>query len=58
LYGKRIVIFKESGVNFASDFSDLGYISFEKDQLEAKMGDLLKELVSFGILEIRAAAAR
>jgi predicted nucleotide-binding protein len=57
LYGRRIVIFKESGVDFASDFSDLGYISFDKDRLDAKMGDLLKELVSFGILEIRAASA-
>ena len=33
LYENRIVIFKEKGVTFPSDFSDLGYIEFEKDQL-------------------------
>lgn len=32
LYENRIVIFKEKGVSFPSDFSDLGYIEFEKDQ--------------------------
>ena len=55
LYGKRIVIFRERDVSFASDFSDLGYITFEKDRLDATMAELLKELVAFGIVEIRAA---
>jgi predicted nucleotide-binding protein len=55
LYGKRIVIFRERDVTFASDFSDLGHITFEKDRLDATMTDLLKELVAFGIVEIRAA---
>ncbi len=54
LYDRRIVIFKESGVTFPTDFSDLGYISFEADQLEAKMGDLFSELVSLDVLEVRA----
>lgn len=56
LYGKRIVIFRERDVTFASDFSDLGYITFEKDRLDATMSELLKELVAFGIVEIRAAS--
>jgi hypothetical protein len=48
LYGKKIIIFKEDGLDFASDFSDFGHISFEKDRLDAKTLDLLKELVAFG----------
>jgi predicted nucleotide-binding protein len=55
LYGRRIVIFREKDVTFASDFSDLGYITFDRDRLDATMAELLKELVAFGIVEIRAA---
>jgi predicted nucleotide-binding protein len=54
LYDRRIVIFKESSVTFPSDFSDLGYIEFQSDQLEAKMGDLFAELVALDVLEVRA----
>jgi predicted nucleotide-binding protein len=52
LYGKNIVIFKEEGVAFASDFSDLGYIKFDKDNLHAKASELLGELIGFGLLKI------
>lgn len=54
LYDNRIVIFKEKGVSFPSDFSDLGYIEFEKDQLVAELGSLFSELVGLDILEVRA----
>ncbi len=54
LYDNRIVIFKEKNVNFPSDFSDLGYIEFEKDQLVAELGSLFAELVALDILEVRA----
>ena len=54
LYDTRIVIFKEKGVSFPSDFSDLGYIEFEKDQLVAELGALFAELVGLDILEVRA----
>ena len=54
LYENRIVIFKEKDVSFPSDFSDLGYISFEKDQLVAEIGTLFAELVSLDVLEVRA----
>lgn len=54
LYENRIVIFKEKGVSFPSDFSDLGYIEFERDQLVAELGSLFKELVGLDILEVRA----
>lgn len=45
-YDQRIVIFKESGVAFPSDFRDLGYIEYEKGQLAGKTMDLLKELIA------------
>lgn len=54
LYENRIVIFKERGVSFPSDFSDLGYIEFEKDRLVAELGSLFSELVGLDILEVRA----
>jgi len=55
LYGKKIVIFKENEVSFGSDFKDLGYISFDTDQLEAKTMELMKELIRFGLLRVSAA---
>jgi Predicted nucleotide-binding protein containing TIR-like domain len=54
LYENRIVIFKEASVSFPSDYSDLGYIEFEKDQLVAELGKLFSELVALEILEVRA----
>ena len=52
LYGNKIVIFKEEGVSFASDFKSIGYISFEKDKLEAKTGELISELIELGFLQL------
>jgi predicted nucleotide-binding protein len=52
LYGNRLVILKEDGVDFPVNFRDIGHISFGKDQLEAKSMDLLKELIGFGILKV------
>ena len=43
---------KEDGVSFPTNFQDIGYISFEKDKLEAKTMDILKELIGFGIVKI------
>jgi hypothetical protein len=44
-YGQRIVIFKEHGVEFPTDFRDLGYIEYEKGHLAEKSMELLRELV-------------
>lgn len=52
LYENRIIIFKEAEVNLASNFSSIGYISFEKDKLGDKGIDLFRELVSFRIVSI------
>jgi predicted nucleotide-binding protein len=52
LYGKKIVIFREDGVSFGSDFTEYGHITFEKDKLDAKGLDLMKELIGLGFLAI------
>lgn len=52
LHGERVVIFKEELVNFPSNFSDIGYISFEKDRLDAKGVDLITELIEMGLLSV------
>lgn len=52
LYGERIVIFKEQGVDLPSNFSSVGYISFERDKLDDKGIELFRELVSMKILSI------
>ena len=50
LYGERIVIFKEKGIDLPSNFSSVGYIEFEKDKLSDKGIELLRELISMKIL--------
>ncbi|CAB4702194.1 unannotated protein [freshwater metagenome] len=52
LYGERIVVFKEKGVDLPSNFSSVGYISFEKDKLSDKGIELFRELVGMKILNI------
>lgn len=52
LYDNRLVILKENSVSFPSNFSDIGYISFAHDHLEAKAMDVLKELIGFGIVKV------
>ncbi len=52
LYGSRVVIFKESGVNFPSNFRDIGYIEFEKDRLDAKVNELFRELIGFRLITV------
>jgi predicted nucleotide-binding protein len=52
LYGGKIIIFKEEGVNFPSNFRDVGHISFDKDSLAAKTNELFRELISFGLISV------
>lgn len=51
LYNK-IIIFKEVGVDFPSNFKDIGYISFEKDKLDAMVHQLFGELMPYGIINV------
>jgi predicted nucleotide-binding protein len=55
LYGDRIVVFKERGIELPSNFSSVGYIEFEKDKLGDKGIELFRELVSVKILSISVA---
>ena len=53
LYENRIVIFKEEGLDFPTDFRDIGYISFEKDKLDAKGVDLVQELIALKLVKVQ-----
>jgi hypothetical protein len=55
LYGDRIVVFKERGIELPSNFSSVGYIEFDKDKLDDKGIELFRELVSMKILSISVA---
>ena len=55
LYENRIVIFKEEGLDFPTDFRDIGYISFEKDKLDAKGVDLVQELIALKLVKVQPA---
>ena len=52
MYDDRIILFKEDGVTLASNYNDIGHITFAKDALDAKVNDLLRELVAFKILKL------
>jgi predicted nucleotide-binding protein len=52
LYGNRIIIFKEEGVTFPSNFRDIGYIGFDEDALSAKTNELFKELIAFSLIKV------
>ena len=54
-YDGRIVIMKEKGLNLPTNFSDIGYIEFEPDMVEAKTTDIFKELIGFGLLKVTPA---
>ena len=54
-YEDRVVIFKEKGITFPTNFQSIGYIEFEENAIESKALDLLKELVGFGLVKITPA---
>lgn len=54
-YGDRIVIFKEKGLTFPTNFQSIGYIEFDVDTMESKTADLLKELIGFGLVRVSPA---
>ncbi len=57
LYGRKIVILMESEVTFPSDFSDLGWIEFDKDALDAKAMDLLREMIALDAVRLVSAGS-
>jgi predicted nucleotide-binding protein len=52
MYGRRIIVFKEQGVTFPTNYQDIGYIPFEKDKLDAKGIELFRELIAFSIIQV------
>lgn len=52
MYDDRVILFKEESVKLASNYSGIGYISFEKDKLDAKVNELLRELMGLKILRM------
>lgn len=54
LWDSKIIVLKEEGVNFASDYQDIGYITFSEAGLAAKALDILKELVGLGLVQVQA----
>jgi predicted nucleotide-binding protein len=56
LYGSRIIIFRDSRVQFPTNFRDIGYITFEPNQLAAKVNELFRELIGFGLIKISVAS--
>lgn len=52
LWETKIIIMRENGVQFPSDFNDLGYITFEDGNIETQTLNFLKELVALGLVKI------
>jgi hypothetical protein len=50
MYDNRVILFKEEAVQLASNYSGIGYIPFEKNKLDAKTNELLRELLALRIL--------
>jgi predicted nucleotide-binding protein len=51
LYTNKIIILREEGVNFATDFTELGRITFDKDKLDAKGLEIMSELAALEIIK-------
>lgn len=58
LYGRKIVILKEAGVSFPTDFSDLGWIEFDKDAIKPVAMDLLREMIALDAVRLVSAVNR
>jgi predicted nucleotide-binding protein len=54
-YEDRVVILKEKGITFPTNFSSIGYIEFEENAIEAKAVEILKELIGFKLVTLTPA---
>jgi hypothetical protein len=52
MYDNRVIIFKESTVRLASNYSGIGYIEYEPGALDARINELLRELIGLKILTV------
>jgi predicted nucleotide-binding protein len=55
LWGKKIIILKEDGVSFPSDYRDLGYITFQEGNLGSIAMQLFTELIAFELVKLQPA---
>jgi predicted nucleotide-binding protein len=55
LWDRKIIIIREEGVNFPTDFKDIGYIEFEPGQLSSKAMEIFKELIALELIKLSAA---
>lgn len=55
LWERKIIIVREDGVNFPSDFRDLGYITFKNGEISSKALEIVKELIALGLVRVTAA---
>lgn len=54
-WDRKIIIVREEGVNFPSDFSDLGYITFKDGDIANKAMEIFGELIGLGLVKVMAA---
>lgn len=54
MWDRKIIIVREDGVNFPSDFSDLGYITFKDGDIGSRTLEIFKELIALELVEVRA----
>jgi hypothetical protein len=54
-YEDRVVILKERGIDFPTNFESVGYIEFDANSLEAQTMEILKELIGFGLVKVTPA---
>jgi len=55
LWDRKIIIVREEGVNFPTDFSDLGYITFKDGEIASKALETVKELIALDLIRVTAA---
>lgn len=55
VWDRKIIIVREDGVNFPSDFSDLGYITFKDGEIAHKTVEIFQELIALGLVKVSAA---
>ncbi len=53
LWGNKIIVLKEEGISFASDYRDLGYITFQEGQMDSIGMNLFMELIAFDFVKVQ-----
>lgn len=54
-YDDRVVILKEKGIEFPTNFESIGWIEFEQDSLESKGIEIIQELIGLGLVTLTPA---